>query len=239
MNRSSKRKEPDDDEIVLPPFDPVKARRGVFAHRLGEQPEDEQRVAELWESRGFAVERLEASREIHSDKPDLRLLRDGAPFAFCEIKTLWRHTTRITILHDEQPVEERVEVSKASVEERLTTDLVTAIRQLLYANPDHSMLNFFVVVNRDVDATPGHLATVLNRATPAKGRSLAAKRAGWTAKEIERFRGNVDLCLWAVPAANGALSVEGCLLMNPSLRSFAEEITGLRDEKLIALDPAA
>ncbi|HWG18907.1 MAG TPA: hypothetical protein VG225_00155 [Terracidiphilus sp.] len=239
MNRSLNRDKADDGEIVLPPFDPAKAMRGVFAHRQGEQPEDEKRAALFWESRGFAVEQLEPTRDLRSRKPDLRLTRNGAPFAYCEVKTVWRHTTRITILHDEQPVEERIEVSKATLEERLTTDLVTAIRQLRYANPDHTLLNFVVLVNRDAEATPGHLAAVLNRIPPVEGKGLMARRAAWTAEEIARFRREVDLCLWANSAEDGELLIEGCYLFNPSLRSFAEEITGMRGDKVISLEPAA
>jgi hypothetical protein len=58
-------------------------------------------------------------------------------------------------------------------------------------------------------------------------------------EEIQRFRRNVDLCLWANPGSNGELLIEGCVLFNPCLRSLAEEIAGLRGSKLIPLEPAA
>jgi hypothetical protein len=239
MNRNVNRGQKNDDDIVLPAFDRTKAMRGVFAHRQGEQPEDERRAAEFWQMRAFEVESLEPTRDLLSRQPDLRLSRGGQPFAYCEVKTVWRHTTNVRILHEDRPVEERVEVSCATVDQRITADLVTAIRQLHYANPDHALLNFVTLVNQDAEATPGCLTSVLNHDLSTRGKGIAAKRAARTAQEIEQFRRDVDLCLWTIPAANGGLHVEGCFLFNPSLRSFAEEISGLRGDKLISLEPAA
>jgi hypothetical protein len=91
----------DEDGIVLSPFDPAKAMRGVFARRQGEQPE-EYRGAEFGQNRGFLVE-----------------------------TTLWRHTSNIGILRVDRPAEERVEPSNAGAEEFLTTAVATAIRPLL------------------------------------------------------------------------------------------------------------
>jgi hypothetical protein len=239
MNRNLNRGKKNDDDIVPSAFDHTKAMRGVFAHRQGEQTEDERRVAEFWQMRALEVESLEPARDLLSRQPDLRLSRGGQPFAYCEVKTVWRHTTSVRILHEDRPVEERVEVSRATVEERLTADLVTAIRQLHYANPDHALLNFVVLVNQDADATLDCLTSVLNRDLSMRGKGVAAKHAARTAEELEQFRRNVDLCLWAISAAKGGLHVEGCFLFNPSLRSFAEEISGLRGDKLISLEPAA
>jgi len=227
------------DNIAPPSFDRTKGMRGSFAHRRGEQPEDERRSAEFWEARDLSVERLEISRGWFSRQPDLRLLRDGAPFAYCEVKTIWRHVTKTRILHEDGPVEERVEVTKATVEERLTTDLVSAIRQLRYANPDHLLLNIVLLVSHDAEASPDCVESVLNRPPRPKGRGLAAKRATREYEELEQFRRDVDLCLWANPAAKKGLLIERCFLFNPTLRSFAEEITGLRGTKLVSLEPAA
>jgi hypothetical protein len=229
----------DADDIALPPFDRSKVMRGTFAHRQGEQPEDEKRAVMFWESRGFAVDRLESGRTLFSRDSDFRLSRDSAPLAFCEVKTVWRHTVRTRILHEDRPIEERVEVSNKTVQERLSTDLVTAIRQLLYANPDHALLNFVLLVNRDQEATLTDLLSVLNTAfSSKKTKSLAARQAIWTAKEIDQFRRNVDLCLWS-SAAGEELVLDQCLLFNPSLLSLAAEITGLRGDRLISLEPAA
>ena len=237
MNRSLDHGKVDDDEIVLPSFDPTKAMRGVFAHRRGEQPEDERRVAEFWKSRGFTVESLEGSRDLFSRLPDLRLSCDGQPFAYCEVKTVWRHATQFRILHEDRPVEERVELSAEPAEERLSTDLVTAIRQLNYTNSDHTLLNFVVLVNRDPEATPDLLAKLFAKRLPKSKRGLQAKHDSWTVKAIQDFRGKVDLCLW-VDGLSG-FSVIGYFVGNPSLREQVEGIAGLGLEKLLPLEPAA
>ena len=208
--------------------------RGAFTHRRGEQPEDERLAAEFWIDKGFAVER-EGARDLFSREPDLRLRRDGVSFAYCEVKTVWRHVTRTRIFHEDRSVEERSEFSKETVEERLTADLVTAARQLLYANPDHAVFNFVQLIIRDAEASPDQMAGVLRRLPTRDGTGLAASAAA----ELDKFRCNVDLCLWARPVANGKLLVERCFLFNPSLLSFAEEITGLRGDKLVSLEPAA
>lgn len=230
----------DDDEILLPAVDSAKAMRGIFAHRKGEQREDERQVAVFWQSRGLGVELLESNpRELFSRLPDMRLSRDGEAFAYCEVKTLWRNTSEIRILHEERTVEERVEASKMGTEERLTTDVIAAIRQLLYANPDHRLLNIVVLVNHDREAIRAHLAHVLNRRLTYKELLSQDWRAARTNEEVERFRVGVDFCLWADPTEGGELKIEACYLLNPSLRSFAEEITGMRGDKLISLEPAA
>jgi len=80
---------------------------------------------------------------------------------------------------------------------------------------------------------------LLERPLPEPGRSLKARIAEESARQLANFRQCIDFCLWANPQADGKLSIERCFLFNPSLRSFAEEITGLRGNKLISLEPAA
>jgi hypothetical protein len=213
--------------------------RGAYVHRRGEDAEDERRVAEFWRSSGLTVEALEDPKERFSRLPDFRLYTEGNPWAYCEVKTVWRHSWTVRILHEDRPVEERLEVSDKPVSERLSGDLVTAIRQLRSGNPDHALLNFVVLVNRDADASPA-LLSQLFAATPASLRgSLKDRRDARLAEELQGFRRNVDLCLWVNPAPEERLAVEACLLLNPALLSFAEEITGLRRDKVISLDPAA
>jgi hypothetical protein len=211
--------------------------RGVYAHRMGENSEDEQRVASYWKELGFTVEFLESGNERFSCLPDLRLMRNGKLVAYCEVKTIQQHQYRVHILHEDREVEERVEVSSRSVEERMETDLVTAIRQLNYANSDRSLLNFAVLVNRDPEATPALLTKLFARRPPKSKRGLKAKHESWTLEAIQSFRRNVDLCLW-IDGLSG-FSVVGYFVGNPSLREQIERLTGLGLEKLIHLEPAA
>jgi hypothetical protein len=227
------------DETALPNVDLSKAMRGVHAHRMGENTEDEQSAANYWQGLGFAVEFLERGNDRFSRLPDLRLLRDGNPVAYCEVKTIQQHIRETHILHEEREVEVRVEWSSAPAEERLSTDLVTTIRQLNYENPDHSLLNFVVLVNRDPESAPELLTKLLAKQLPKAKRGIKAKHESWTVEAIQTFRRKVDLCLWVSPAPEKRLAVEACLLFNPALFSFAEEITGQRRDKLISLDPAA
>lgn len=230
----------DDDEILPPPFDQAKAMRGVFAHRQGEQPEDERRVAEFWQNQGLGVEFLESKpRELFSRLPDLRLSRDGQPFAYCEVKTIWQHVSHIQILHEDRPIEDRVEVSNTGAEERVTAGIVTAIRQLLYANPDHDLLNIVVFVNRDADATGAHLAAVLNRRPSYKEIASQDWRAARTLEEIKQFRVGIDICLWADSLTGEGFSVSNCFLFNPQLALEVRKWTGLAEDKLILLQSAA
>jgi hypothetical protein len=213
--------------------------RGVFVHRMGENAADERRVEDFWHAHGLSVDAIEDPRERFSKLPDLRLSYDKTPWAYCEVKTVARHSWKVRILHDGQPPEERVEESNKSVIERITGDLVTAARQLKAGNPDHALLNFVVLVNQDAEASPNLLTQLFSVKPALPGRSLKARREAHLWEEIQGFRRNVDLCLWGTPAAEGKFVVEACLLLNSALLSFAEEITGLRGDKLISFDSAA
>ena len=118
-------------------------------------------------------------------------------------------------------------------------DLVTAGRQLHADNPNHSLPNFVVLVNRDSEASFEILGRIFTTPPPQTKRGLKARRDLMEYEEIQRFRRNVDLCLWANPGASEELLIEGCVLFNPCLRSFAEEIAGLRGSKLLPLESAA
>lgn len=225
------------DEIVLSPIEFTKAMRGVYAHRMGENAEDEQKVGDYWRRLGFAVEALESGRDRFSRLPDLRLLRNNKPVAYCEVKTMQRHCHHIRILDEERVIEERVEVNSQPVDERVATDLVTAIRQLNYANSDHTLLNFVVLVNRDAEATPALLAKLFGRKPPLSKRGIKAKHDSWTVNAIQAFRRNVDLCLW-VDGLSG-FSVTGYFVGNPSLQEQVEGIAGLGLEKRLPLEPSA
>ena len=213
--------------------------RGAFVHRMGENAADERHVAEFWRAHRLGVDAIEDPHQRFSQLPDLRLSYDGAPWAYCEVKTIARHSWKVRILHDGRPPEERVEETTKSVVERITGDLITAARQLKAGNPDHVLLNFVVLVNRDAEASPDILTHLFAAKPASAGRSLKARHQTRLANGLQTFRGNVDLCLWANPAAEDRLIVEACLLLNPNLLSFAEEITGLRGDKLISFDSAA
>jgi hypothetical protein len=145
----------------------------------------------------------------------------------------------VSILHDDRPPEERVEQNRKPVVERIAGDLVTAARQLKAGNPDHGLLNIVVLVNRDPEASPSLLTQLFSAKPASRGRGLKARHDAHLADEVQSFRKNVDLCLWVSPAIEDRLIVEACLLLNPNLLSFAEEITGQRRARLISLDPAA
>lgn len=212
--------------------------RGAFVHRMGENLEDEHIAAKFWMLHGCAVEGIEDPSERFSRRPDLRLLRDGVPWAYCEVKTIWHHRWSVHILHQDHE-EVRTQLTDKSVEERILGDLVTAERQLRAENPEHAVVNVVLLVNRDSDASISVLSRVLTGKASGSRRSPEAHREGRLAEEVQRFRRNVDLCVWAVPANDSELLVEGCYLFNPSLLSFAEEIAGMRKERIISLEPAA
>jgi hypothetical protein len=225
------------DDASLPALDFSKAMRGVYAHRMGENFEDERRAAEFWQGLGFAVESIESANDRFSRRPDLLLLQHGKPVAYCEVKTIQPHRHHIRILHEDREVEERTELSAVSVEERLSTDLVTAIRQLNYVNLDHALLNFAVLVNRDPEATPTMLAKLFAKQPPVSRRTLQARRAAWMVQAIQDFRCKVDLCLW-VDGLSG-FSVIAHLVGSPSLRDKVEKLTGLGLENIPSLETAA
>lgn len=212
---------------------------GAFVHRMGENAADEHQVAEFWRAHGLGVDAIEDTRQRFSRLPDLRLSSQGAPWAYCEVKTIARHSWNVRILHDGQPDEEHIETSSKPVLERIKGDLVTAARQLRAGNPDHALFNFVVLVNRDPDAVPNLLTQLFSAAPASSGSSLKARREARLADELQSFRKGVDLCLWVNPTAEQRLTVEACLLLNPNLLSFAEEISGLRGDKLISFDSAA
>ena len=98
--------------------------RGAFVHRMGENLDDESMAAKFWTAQGFAVDTLEKPGERFSRRPDLRLLRGGGAWAYCEVKTVWQHRWTAHILHKDRE-EVRNELTNKSVEERIGGDLVT------------------------------------------------------------------------------------------------------------------
>jgi hypothetical protein len=215
-----------------------KILRGAFVHRRGEYAEDERRVAEYWRANGFMVEALEDPYERFSRLPDFRLYREGHPWAYCEVKTVWRHSWAVRILHQDRPAEEHLEVSDKPVEERLSGDLVTAIRQLRSGNPDHALLNIVVLVNRDEEASLAGLVQLFSAQTAFNNHSHRDRQAARLAVEIQNFCRDVDLCIWAAEQADGMLSVEAYFSFNAALQEQVEKMIGIGDEKLIVLDPA-
>jgi hypothetical protein len=216
-----------------------KILRGAFVHRRGENAEDERRVAEYWRANGFMVEALEDPSERFSRLPDFRLYHEGQPWAYCEVKTVWRHSWTVRILHQDRPAEEHLEVSNKPVEERLSGDLVTAIRQLRSGNPGHALLNIVVLVNRDEEASLAGLSQLFSAQTVAIHRGRGDRQAARLAAEIKGFCHDVDLCIWATEHADGMLSVEAYFFFNAVLQEQVKKMIDLEYEKLIVLDPAA
>ena len=216
-----------------------KILRGAFVHHRGENAEDERRVAEFWRANGLMVEALEDPSERFSRLPDFRLYREGQPWAYCEVKTVWRHSWTVRILHQDRPVEERLEVSDKPVEERLSGDLVTAIRQLRSGNPGHALLNIVVLVNRDEEASLAGLTQLFSAQTVSINRGLGDRHAARLAVEIQDFCRDVDLCVWAAEQADGRLNIGAYFFFNAELQEQVKKIIDLGHENLIVLDPAA
>jgi hypothetical protein len=206
---------------------------------MGENTEDERVVAEFWQRRGFVTQALESPSDRFSRQPDLLLSRNGRPWAYCEVKTIWRHRWKVTLLHDDRPVEERTERSEKPVDERICGDLLTALGQLHATNPAHSILNVVVLVNRDPEASPAVLGPIFSKKPPVSRRTLKARMEAKTVERLQRFRHEVDLCLWTTISEAGALDVEGYFSLNPGSHSIVSEVAGLRAEKQITLEPAA
>src|SRR5271165_1690724 len=104
------------------PRDASPILRGAFVHRMGESAEDERLAAQFWIQHGFAVESLEDPTERFSRRPDLRLPRDGRPWAYCEVKTVWHHRWSVHILRSDRE-EMHTESTDKPVEERIGGDL--------------------------------------------------------------------------------------------------------------------
>ncbi len=163
----------------------------------------------------------------------------GKPWAYCEVKTIWRHSWTVRILHQDRPAEERLEISDKPVEERLSGDLVTAIRQLRSGNPDHSLLNVVVLVNWDEEASLAVLKQLFSAQASSINRGPGTRHAARLADEIRVFCRDVDLCIWATEQADGILVVEAYFLFSAEHKEQVRQIVGLGPEKLIVLKPAA
>jgi hypothetical protein len=213
--------------------------RGVFAHRKGEVLQDELAVAAFWRKLGLEVERLEEENDRQSRLPDLLLSLDGAPFAYCEVKTMQKSSVSIRILHDDGTAEERNEWTTRTVEERLASDLTTAIQQLNYGNRDRRLPNFAVLVNRDPEASPATLHALFQRPLPKSPRSLKLKREAWIVDAIQDFRRNVEFCLWMEPDVAGSLVLTAYFVRDPELIAKLRGTSQLDLDKLVSLECAA
>lgn len=212
---------------------------GAFLHRRGEVQKDEQFVANFWRRSGMGVACIEDPKARYSRLPDLLLLRNGVPWAYCEVKTIWKHSWTVRILHDDRPAEVRREVTDKPVSNRLEGDLLTAVRQLHATNPNHSMLNIVVLVNRDPEASIDVFRKVLATRAPSSRQTLKARMDARAAKEIWQFQKEVDLCIWMSGLGAEDPSVEGYIQFGFGLRDLTQQITGLSSDKSITREPAA
>jgi hypothetical protein len=217
----------------------VRRLRGVFLHRQGESPADERRTAEFWEQQGFVVEALEDPAERHSRLPDLKLWRDGKAVAYCEVKTLWRHTWTVRILHEDRQEEIRKEISEKPALKRLSDDLFLTMQQLQSGNPDHALLNFAVLINRDSDLSATSLMELLLQPPPAPSRGLRARLKAQTHEDLQWFKRKIDVCLWIDPVGQEGFAVTAALVRDQPIFETLGNLNFISAEKLILLDPAA
>jgi hypothetical protein len=214
-------------------------RRGAYVHRQGENADDEAKVTEFWRAAGLVVRSLEDPSDRFSSLPDLQLTRKGIPWAYCEVKTIWRHRWTTRIMHEGRSVEESMHVSSLSVEERISGDLVTAFQQLNSTNPHRAMKNVVVLVNRDPEASLPALRRVLASNPKHPGRGIADKRAARMASDIRQFCREVDLCLWSTVRTDGTLVIEAYVLFNTEFEEQLRGIVDLDRVQRLTLDPAA
>jgi hypothetical protein len=212
---------------------------GAYVHRRGEVQKDERFVADFWRRSGFEVELIEDPRVRFSRLPDLLLSRNGVRWAYCEVKTIWKHGWTVRVLHDDRPAEELREFTDKPVYERVAGDLLTAVRQLHAANPNHSILNIVVLVNRDPEASIDVFKKVLSSRPSSSRRTLKARMDARAAEEIEQFQKEVDLCIWMDALGTEEPAMGGYILFHPGPRELTKGIAGLSSGKLISLEPAA
>jgi len=213
--------------------------RGIFVHKLGEQQADEQAAVDFWRESGFEVELLETGLSRHDVRPDFRLDREGRPWAYCEVKTLWRHTWTTTILHENQPPERQTGFTEKTAEERLSGDLLLALRVLHRTNSDHALPNIILLVNHDPELSPASVARVLAVPPASADANLKSLRDTWMAEELNTFRSEIDLCIWADGLENGRFAVRGYFPTNPELQNRIKQVADQVCERQISLEPAA
>jgi hypothetical protein len=145
----------------------------------------------------------------------------------------------VAILHQDRPKEERQEITTKSVFERLSGDLVTAIRQLRAGNPEHALLNIVVLVNQDQEANLGVLTQLFSAPAASIRPGRGERHTARLAMELQDFCRQVDLCLWTTEQADGTLFVEAGFYFNTTMQTQIERVVRLESEKLIVLEPAA
>lgn len=213
--------------------------RGIFVHRLGEQSRDEQAAATFWHANGIEAEALETGLGRHHVRPDLRLSRNGVPWAYCEVKTLWHHRWTVEIRHKDRPAELRSGLTEKSAAERLSGDLSTALRVLQQENAEHALLNIVLLINHDPELSPATAARLLTPPDLPAPRNLRERREARATKEMRAFRNVIDLCFWAESKGEGQFALEGYFLTNPELQTRILPIADQVCARRISLEPAA
>jgi hypothetical protein len=184
-----------DDSLELPAdIDFRSGERGKYAHRFGEVERDEELAAQYLVGQGFQVARIEEDR--FAKTPDFRLLKDGKPVAYCEVKTFERDVWLDRMLA-EAPSGSLAGGSRPDpIYNRISNAIHTAAKQLASANRDHGMLNILVLINRDKQAKYQDLVSVTTGEWDPLAGIHDKTHEQFSEGRIREEKSQIDLYVW-------------------------------------------
>lgn len=207
MNRSAKKfEQPDEFEEMRAEYDFKGGERGRHAHLFGEVSEDENLVAAFWKEKGFDPQRFEKAETRFAKSPDFRLYKDSRLVAFCEVKTFQHDAWLDKKLAEAGPGELVGGLRPDPIFNRISNVVHTAAKQLEAVNPNHELLNFLVLVNRDKSAKAIDLDSVLTGYLDPLHGVFERTHTQFSEGRIREEKRKIDLYSWMTPTSDGRLA---------------------------------
>lgn len=230
MNRNGKKIEELDD--MKPEYDFSVGERGKYAHRFGEVSEDEAAVASFWREKGLIPRRFEKDHTRFSKSPDFKLYKDNRLVAYCEVKSMQHDSWLDKELEATEPGELAGGLRQDPIYNRISNVVHTAVKQFEAVNSSHGVLNFLVLVNRDISAKRRDLVSVLTGYwDPLKGR-FEKTHTQFSEGRIREEKCKVDLYAWMEPDSDNQLIPKGYYFGNKRGMEQAGPLLGLDTSKV-------
>jgi len=223
-----------DDQVDIPPeVDFRRGERGKYAHLFGEEPLDEELVAQFLRDKGFDVEKIGEDR--FAKTPDFTLLREGNVVAYCEVKTFERDVWLDKKLAEAQPIALVGGARPDPIYNRISNAIHTAARQLIGMNLNHEVLNILVMVNRDKQALYQDLVSVITGMWDPLAGIHDKTHEQFSEGRIREEKTKIDLYIWLDVFKDESLKLGGFFFGNYENRNKACSLFGLNPESVITV----
>jgi hypothetical protein len=239
MSQNAEKEARSNGDDMRPEYDFSGGLRGVHAFRFSKLSTDEAMILGYWRDRGFEVGSFAKSEMRDTKTPDFHLSRNGGQVALCEVKSFQRDSW----LEDQlkiAPLGELVGGLRPDpIFNRISNAVHTAFKQFESVNPNHSLLNFLVLVNHDPSARPEDLDRVLTGYEDPLHGCLDRTCGQFSEGRIREEKKRIDLYLWMDSLKQDQIRPRRFFFGNLETRRPVCDLLGIDQAKIKNIPPAA